>query len=130
MTKNEDNKRAYEQAKAQISSITDMVAAMETEIESGLEEARQCIHEDPLNVRVRSDWHNVGDTNTGVAEYEILLCTGGPAVRIIGDLDEWNQPASTMLQYQDWFTPWTDYHCDQDESAILLRYAQEFWFGE
>jgi hypothetical protein len=42
-------------------------------------------------------------------EYRILLCTGGPAVQITGNLSSYNEPAAATLQHQDWFLPWTDY---------------------
>ena len=41
-------------------------------------------------------------------EFEILLCTGGPACRIVGDLDESCQPSSARIEHQDWGTPWTE----------------------
>jgi len=32
---------------------------------------------------------------------EILLCTGGPVVRIVGDLSQHHEPDSARLEYQD-----------------------------
>src|SRR4051812_2864989 len=51
--------------------------------------ARQRIEEDPLSVQVRSGWYNSGanEDERSPEEYEIVLCTGGPACRIIGRLD-------------------------------------------
>jgi hypothetical protein len=61
----------------------------------------------------------------------ILLCTGGPAVRVFGTLDEHMQPDSARLEYQDWFTPWAPYVCPTEaESDALLTYCQQFYFGE
>lgn len=95
------------------------------------EEARQSIDEDPLSVQVRSDWHNPGEEKGETpAEYVILLCTGGPAVRITGELDQWQQPGSAKLQYQDWFTPWELYHTSEEEYKALITYAGQFYFGE
>jgi len=93
------------------------------------EEARQIINEDPLTVQIRSDWHSPGE-KTEAAEFEILLCTGGPATRLIGELDEYRQPESVKLQHQDWFTPWTDYPLTSEEENKLLDYCQQFYFGE
>jgi hypothetical protein len=92
------------------------------------EEARERIQEDPLSVQVRSGWHNPGEESSP-EEFEILLCTGGPAVRIMGDLDEYNQPCRAYIQYRDWGTPWTDYYED-GMGAACLAYAQQFYFGE
>ena len=94
------------------------------------DDATQRIQEDALSVEVRSDWYcpsgDYGDTTP--TEYKILLSTGGPATRIIGDLDR-GQPTRARLQVQDWFTPWTDY-IEPDTGSTLLTYAQQFYFGE
>ena len=91
------------------------------------DEARDTILEDALSVEVRSGWHTPGDSSAD-NEYCILLSTGGPASRIVGDLNQWKEPASATLQVQDWGTPWTDYReADQD---TLLKYADCFHFGE
>ena len=92
------------------------------------DEARECIQEDPLSVQVRSGWANPGETFEA-EEFAILLCTGGPAVRIMGDLDEHNQPSRAYMQYQDWGTPWTDYF-EEGMAATCLEYAQQFYFGD
>lgn len=89
--------------------------------------ARQAILEDALDVQVRSDWGKPGDLEPG--EYMILLCTGGPAVRIIGQLDSC-YPASAQIEYQDWGTPWTALPTSSAEEADLLTYASQFYYGE
>lgn len=92
------------------------------------DKAQEAISEDPLSVEVRSDWHTPGDEDGAKdAEFCILLCTGGPAVRIIGSLDQWSEPDRAQLEYQDWFTPWEEYV--PARSAVLVRYASQFWFG-
>lgn len=84
------------------------------------------IQEDPLEITVRSDWTAPGQT-LEANEFCILLCTGGPAVRIVGELDR-GQPVRAWIEYQDWGTPWTQYFgADQD---VLIRYASMFYFGE
>jgi hypothetical protein len=91
------------------------------------DEARERIQEDALSVQVRSGWTDPGDDLTA-EEFELLLCTGGPAVRIIGDLDQHKQPTRARLQVQDWHKPWTEYMgADRD---TLLTYAACFNFGE
>jgi len=99
------------------------------------DEAEQRIHEDPLSVQVRNDWHDPGKPGgTDPVEYEILLCTGGPAVRIRGTLDQYSQPDTARLDYSDWGTPWTQYRHPAAEATryreTLLAYARQFWFGE
>lgn len=47
---------------------------------------RQTMEEDPLEILVRSGWHNLNEEAED-EEFEILLCTGGPAVRIVGELN-------------------------------------------
>ena len=93
------------------------------------DEARERIQEDALSVEVRSDWYTPGDAEAAKpSEFCILLTTGGPAVRIRGELDEYAQPDRAWLEVQDWGTPWTRYfEADQD---VLLAYALCFYYGE
>ena len=149
---------AREQAKAQYESIAETVARLEHSqecnaddleecdlyegisplypwLEMGMdfddyhdeEKAREAIRKGPLSVKVRSDWHTPGD-EAEASEFCILLCTGGPAVRICGDLGNYSEPTRAYMQCQDWFTPWTDYL--QTDSNVLLAYAREFWYDE
>jgi hypothetical protein len=90
------------------------------------EEAEQRIQEDALSVEVRSGWASVGDDLTA-EEFCILITTGGPAVRIRGELDENCEPRRAWLEVQNWGTPWTQYF--GAEQAVLLDYARCFYFG-
>lgn len=131
---------ARNQASAQYESIKEMVADLRR---SGTQElleddARRIIEEDALSVEVRSGWYPPGrrDANMRPAEYCILLCTGGPAVRIVGKLSEYASPETAKIEYQDWFQPWalwngegvTDGYGEIED--ILLDYARVFYFGE
>ena len=91
----------------------------------------QEIQEDPLSVQVRSDWENPGAEKFEPAEFEILLSTGGPATRIVGDLDQYKDPARPRLQHQDWFTPWTEYlDATSAQDEALEWFCGMFYFGE
>lgn len=90
-------------------------------------DALQRISEDPLEVTVRSDWTAPGTALTA-DEFCILLCTGGPAVRICGELGNNGAPCRAWLEHQDWGTPWTQY--GGADSDTLCRYASHFFFGE
>lgn len=95
------------------------------------EQAREAIQEDPLSVEVRADWHEPSNIEIKPDEYTILLCTGGPACRIIGDLSEHLEPDRARIEYQDWFTPWVELvDITSQERGALLTYAQQFYFGE
>jgi hypothetical protein len=82
----------------------------------------EMINNDPVSVQVRSGWQKPGE-ELEPEEYEILLCTGGPAVRIVGDLDG-HDPISSRLEYQDWGTQWTEYFPSSEEREALLAYAR------
>ena len=139
---NEDTERAEQQAGAQLASIEDLVACLEhaescTDTACGadcphdVDTAREAIMEDALSVDVRTDWHGVGAVEAcKPTHYKILLCWGGPAVQILGTLDDSNQPGSARLQYQDWFTEWMDYPLTQGEEETLVKYAQQFYFDQ
>lgn len=88
------------------------------------DEARDRIMEDPLEVQVRSDWTNPGEELTP-SEFMVLLCTGGPAVRIVGELGQYGEPCRAWMEYQDWGTPWTQYF--GADSKTLCRYASHFF---
>lgn len=111
-------------------SIKEMVTALnearETDNETALEEAEQVIQDDPLSVQVRSGWSGVGEP-LEPSEYEILLCWGGPAVRIVGELNEYKEPETANLEFQDWSISWEGCYFDED---VLLQYARQFYFGE
>ncbi len=82
------------------------------------DDARQRIHEDPLSIQYRSGWAS-SPAEFEAQEYEILLGTGGPAVRILGEIG-----GGCVLQTQDWGTQWTDYHGgDADDRAALEAYV-------
>lgn len=87
--------------------------------------AEQAIQDDPLSVEVRSDWTTPGE-ELEASEFCILLCTGGPAVRIVGELSD-GEPCRAWMEYQDWGTPWTQYF-DAD-SATLIEYARRFFYA-
>ena len=92
------------------------------------DEARQSIEKDPLSVQVRSGWANSPE-EFEAEEYEILLCTGGPARRIKGDINR-GQPDNARIEYQDWFTPWKALlPLEYEEHEALLTYARQFYFG-
>lgn len=127
------------QARAQLADIREKVAELKKHEdrasdlqERQWEEAEQAILQDPLTVEVREDWHAVGATDESgkPAEWRILLCTGGPAVQIVGEFDANQEPEKPRLQHQDWFTPWTDTPLTADEIADVLTYARCFYWGE
>jgi hypothetical protein len=142
---------AREQAQAQFESIKEMVEALKAGGENyaannfkAYEDAQRAIHEDALSVEVRSDWHCLGTSNDDrPTEYRILLCTGGPAIQIQGELSEHGEPETARLMMQDWGLVWTEYRphagigdekgrpvLDPNAQEILLTYARQFYFGE
>ena len=94
------------------------------------EAVRECIENEareyPLSLCVRCEaWHPVGG-RLDPDSYEILLCTGGPAVRIIGDLNCADWPVDPVLQCQDWGTPWQPVECD---TRALVWFAELFTYA-
>jgi hypothetical protein len=126
-----DEDHGKQQAKAQIESIVEMVALLDDSDnnDENREEALEAIQNDPLSVEVRSGWHSVGSTHPP-EEFCILLCWGGPACRIIGELDEHAQPEKPQLEYQDWGTSWTEYPLTDEEQTALQTYCEQFYFEE
>ncbi len=90
------------------------------------DQARLMIEEDALSVQVRSGWVSPGE-EMQAEDFEILLATGGPAVRIRGELDANGEPHRAWLEVQDWGKPWTQYF--GIEKDTLLAYANCFTYG-
>lgn len=119
------NEHAIANARGWVESIAEMVdayhAAEAEGDQSAMEDALQRIHEAPLSVQVRSGWRSVGAELDAPEEYEILLSTGGPALRITGRLTSFGEPTSWYLQWQDWGTPWTEYVALSEAEDDALR---------
>jgi hypothetical protein len=124
-----DTQRALEQAQAQLDSIKEMVEALRNaNTDEERDAARETILEDPLTVEVRSGWVTPG-RDMEPEEYMILLCTGGPAVRITGSLNQFFEPDTAKIEYQDWFTPWVEMAISTQDETALLEYSREFYFS-
>lgn len=125
---------AREQAEAQLASIHRLVHEWKQTIgdpQADEISAREAIEQDALEVLVRGEWHTPGDEDFSKAtQYKILLCTGGPAVRLVGNLSNYGEPDTAQLEYQDWGTPWTRLPLTQEDIDALLVYAGCFYFGE
>ena len=120
-----DNSR--QQAEVQLTTIKEMLQAVENAADDEREAAEQAIYDDPLAVDVRSGWVNVWTTEFEPVEYRVLLCTGGPAIQLEGELDDRNQPYNVQLQHQDWFEPWQTVPLTAEDTETLLTYARYFF---
>jgi len=130
MDNTQEKDRAKDQARAQLDSIIEMVDNLENaETDEEKEQAETAINEDPLSLQVRSGWYEPG-RNSDPEEFEILLCTGGPAARIIGELNEYQEPKKAVIEGQDWFTPWLTISMTEEEEEKVLTYCRQFYFGE
>lgn len=87
------------------------------------DEARDRIMEDPLSIETRSGWVSVGEEMIP-EEYRIVLCTGGPHVEIVGDLDQHGAPCRVRIVYRDWGESGELFDFDHD---AVLAYAQQFF---
>ena len=125
--------QAHEQAKVNLKIIVEFIRRLRAAQDAGDEAAEDATREEiwdlPLEVLVRSGWHRPGEDAGTPEAYQILLATGGPAVRIVGDLDLWGEPATAVLQYQHWGIPWTEYPADDEEAQALLEFARQFYYG-
>jgi hypothetical protein len=91
------------------------------------EQIRDHVREMPLSLLVRSDWHVPGGEST-YSQFELLLSTGGPAVRILGELDSYCEPYRPALQFSDWGIGWTDH--PESKIDALLWFSGQFYYGE
>ena len=87
---------------------------------SDADEALERLEENPLEIQYRSGWES--DTSDLTPhEFSILLCTGGPAVRIRGELDHNGYPSRAWVEHQNWGTTWSELGSYQ---STALEYAQ------
>ena len=89
------------------------------------EQAREAIESDPLSVELRSGWASMKE-DFEPEEFRIVLCTGGPHVEIVGDLDR-GTPSRVRVLYRDWGTSGELFDFDR---AAVLEYCRQFYFGE
>jgi hypothetical protein len=121
-----------EAARSQFEKIAGLVLALQSADMFAREDAGKRIQEDAFKVMIRSSWHAPGEDSVDVpVEYCILLCTVGPAVRIVGDLNKDGEPVSARIEHQDWFKPFETWvgNCRSVE-RILLAYARCFDFDK
>lgn len=108
-------------------ALRDMVEALlkaeEAEDDDAREQAEQAIHEDPLSIEII--YRGPPHSEPTAEGFEMLLSTGGPAVRIVGELDH-GEPTRPRLEVQDWFLPWTEYPTNSEEGEILETYLAQF----
>lgn len=112
--------------------LADLITAAtyEGELQTDSEGMRERIQESPLSIEVRSGWYSPTGETQPSEDFMILLSTGGPALRIRGELSEYCEPTRAWLEYQDWGTPWTEYHGEGCEHKTLLTFCKQFYFGE
>jgi len=120
---------AEQNARNWLESIVEMQKDFDDSSDLKQDEAETKIQESILSVEVRSGWHAPGVPEKAT-EYCILLTTGGPACRLIGELDRYGQPETARLEYQDWGTPWTELGQIGIAELALLAFAGHFYFGE
>ena len=113
-------------ARSQFEKIAGLVFALESADVFARQDAEERIHGDAFEVMIRSSWHAPGKDSVDVPiEYCILLCTAGPAVRIVGDLNKYGEPVSARIEHRDWFDPFETWvgNCGS-VGKILLAYAR------
>ena len=92
------------------------------------DQLRESILNSALSVEFRSGWYSSLDDELVPEEFKILLTWGGPALRIIGELDNYG-PVNPKLQFQDWGTLWTDFKITEDQQKALNWFCNCFYFG-
>lgn len=85
--------------------------------------------ESVLSVETREGWRCPGEkASMEPTEFRILLSAGGPALRIIGELNH-GEPSRAWMEYQDWGTPWIRFHSNSPDRPCLW-FASLFFYGE
>jgi hypothetical protein len=143
MNKTDENNHALRNAQAHISGWVDAFAkyqaldnedAKEVELDgetvTDASDITDRMLESALSVEVRDGWRTPGDRSDGPEEFKILVSTGGPAFRIIGELDQYNQPSNVRAEHQDWGTPWIEVELSNEEQEAVDWFTGLFYYGE
>ena len=93
------------------------------------EEIKESILNSALSVEFRSGWTS-NPNELEIQEFKILLTWGGPALRVIGELNQYKEPENVKMQYQDWGTCWTDFEITENQQEALNWFCNCFYFGE
>lgn len=107
---------------AELAELEDAAGNCESE-----DDARERILEDALSIEVRGDWHTPGERIEEPTEFRIVLCTGGPHVELLGDLNEHCEPSRVRVLYRDWGASGELFDFDRD---AVLTYCQQYYFGQ
>ena len=131
---------ALQNAKGHIESIVEdfetgsyieQLNVTDQEQEEKLEEIRESILNSALSVEFRNGWYSDLYHLKGVTEpieFKILLSWGGPALRVIGEIED-NYAINPKMQFQDWGTPWTDFEITESQQDALNWFCNCFYFG-
>ena len=96
------------------------------------DEIKENILNSALSVEFRSGWYSSPESIADLKpeEFKILLTWGGPALRVIGELNQYKEPENVKMQFQDWGTFWTDFQITEDQQEALNWFCNCFYFGE
>ena len=121
-----------EQAELQLQNIIKLVdaldAARKKEDCEATDKIEREITESVLSVECRTGWFVPDAERHDPEEYKILLCWGGPACRIIGDLDS-GEADTVQFEYQDWGTLWMALYLTEEQEEKVLTFARCFYFS-
>ena len=88
------NKKYVVPGQGDMESITNLIDKLSTDPnQEDTDSIHEEIHQYPLEIKKTQG-------------YELLLGTGGPATRIVGQINEYGEPVTAELQGQDWGTKW------------------------
>lgn len=111
---------AAEYLKSWASGLREQLDALD--FDERTDEARDELMNSVLSVeRLTRNYHDEIDT------WEILICTGGPAARILVTTDWQGRPEMSEWQYQDWFEPWYAPPQDGDMGRLIGDFADLFY---
>ena len=137
-----ETNHAIENGRGHLENIVDLFRQYQNADSHDMQEnIQERCHEIPLSIDWRSSgWCPVGENTCEPDEGQILLTTGGPALRILVDLSQ-GYACDPALQWQDWGTPyytlsigkenWCDIKMEAEESEEALAwFVSMFWWGE
>lgn len=129
MTENDSTAGAYSCARGTLAGIVELYARWTLAGDYLREDVENEAREMPAGISLRSGWYAPG-AGGPADEYRLEMAGGGPACRIIGNLDADGDAADATIEGQDWGTPWLALTLTTDEYDALLWFVGLFWYGE
>lgn len=123
---------AIDNARAHLADIRRLHAAHQEAMQISdrlVEQIEEEARDQVLSLEVRTGWHCPSDPPSQPEQGCLTLTTGGPALRVLIELDCDAEVLECQLQHQDWGTPWIELPLTEADDEALCWFAGLFTYA-